>query len=215
MLIKDLKLLKNQRNAMVLFCGIGLMLIFTNMSAGFVLAYLTFLFCNLALSTLSYDNMDNGIAFLFTLPVSKKGYVTEKYLFTFAFGAMAWIFSIVFCILCGAVQKIGGITQKFFAEAPVYLMVTFLIASFMIPIQIKFGAERAKVIIVGALGGFVVVLALAARAVKTMGIHVSEMLGGFAGLRPEAVMSLFCAAVVCVTVISWRISWKILEEKEF
>lgn len=215
MLIKDLKLLKNQRNSMFLFCVIGLMLIFTNTSVEFVLAYLTFLFCNIALSTISYDNMDNNIAFLFTLPVSKKGYVTEKYLFTVVFGAMAWIFSIAFCILCAVVQKTGMITQEFFAEAPVYLMVVFLIASFMIPIQVKFGAEKAKIIIVGVMGAFFLAIVLAGRAVKRTGINVNEMLGNFIGMRPETRMLIFCLAVVVITAVSWKISWKILEGKEF
>lgn len=35
----------------------------------------------IAVGTLSYDETDNGLAFLMTLPVDRKTYVREKYLF--------------------------------------------------------------------------------------------------------------------------------------
>ena len=33
-----------------------------------------------AITTISYDEFDNGLAFLMTLPVTRKQYVAEKYL---------------------------------------------------------------------------------------------------------------------------------------
>ena len=47
----------------------------------FVISYAAILFTILAISTLSYDEYENGMSFLFTLPFSRNTYVVEKYLF--------------------------------------------------------------------------------------------------------------------------------------
>lgn len=53
-----------------------------------------------SLSTISYDEFDNGNAFLFSLPITRKGYVIEKYIFGIMLGVISLILStIIACIL--------------------------------------------------------------------------------------------------------------------
>ena len=79
MLIKDLKLMKNLKHffLLILVIGVACSVVYNNPS--FVIAYMTVIFSSMAVSTISYDNYENGAAFFFTLPVSRKGYVREKY----------------------------------------------------------------------------------------------------------------------------------------
>lgn len=215
MLIKDMKLLKNQRNSILLFGVIGLTCIFANMDVGFVLGYLTFLCCNLAVSTISYDNMNNGNAFLFTLPISRRGYVTEKYLFSIGIGAVAWMIAVCLCLLIGTLQKTGLDIRGFMITAPVYLMTAFLLAAFIIPVQLKFGAEQARIVIAAATGGIFVLIVLAERAVRRLAIDADEMFRALAGLSFREAAGLGCLLVLLLTVLSWHIACRILEEKEF
>lgn len=53
----------------------------------------------IAVGTLSYDETDNRLAFLMTLPGDRKTYVREKYLFILIYTAAAWcIAAILYCI---------------------------------------------------------------------------------------------------------------------
>lgn len=215
MLIKDFKLLATQKRTIGLFGVIGLMLIVTNMDPGFVLAYLTFLCCNLALSTISYDNIDNGNTFLFTLPISRRGYVSEKYLFSIGIGTAAWFVSGALCLLIGLIQKTGMDVSEFVVYAPVYLLLAFLMAAFMIPIQLKFGAERARTILVGMVGGLFLVVVLTGRAIKKLGLDVEKLFHAFGGLGIGTILLVICILVIGLTAVSWRISCRIMEKKEF
>ena len=77
LLIKDFKLLKGQKNFFFIVCLVGVMLMVTSASPSYVISYMTFVFSMFTLSSVSYDEYDNGLAFLFCLPVTRKKYVRE------------------------------------------------------------------------------------------------------------------------------------------
>ena len=81
LLIKDLRLMKNMGNslAIILLVAVGMSFYISDMS--FIVIYMAIIGTSFTSSTISYDEFDNGNAFLFSLPVSRKDYVLEKYLF--------------------------------------------------------------------------------------------------------------------------------------
>ena len=81
LLIKDLKLMMMQRNALLMVGVIAVMVVMGGTDPSFVITYLTFIGVMYTMNTLSYDGADNGNAFLFSLPITRKGYVVEKYVF--------------------------------------------------------------------------------------------------------------------------------------
>ena len=80
--LKDLGLVKGQKQ----FFGVILimMVLFTTAytNFAFIIAYITVMVGILTLTTISYDEFENGMGYLFTLPVSRREYVGEKYLFS-------------------------------------------------------------------------------------------------------------------------------------
>ena len=80
LLQKDLCLLVQRSRILLVMIGVGILMGFSA-DGSFVIGYLTMLCAILAISTISYDEFDNGNAFLFTLPISRKSYVVEKYVF--------------------------------------------------------------------------------------------------------------------------------------
>ena len=74
--IKDLLLLKNQKRTLPLLvlCGIVMS---ASMQPSSAIIYLAVLGSMLCTGTISYDEMDHGYSFLFTLPVTRKTYVRE------------------------------------------------------------------------------------------------------------------------------------------
>ena len=85
LLIKDFRLLKVQKNffALITFILFGQILFAENNF--FAISFASLTFSLLSISTVSYDEFDNGNPFLFSLPVTRKGYVLEKYCFGLIF----------------------------------------------------------------------------------------------------------------------------------
>ena len=81
-LMKDLMMLKCQKQFFFVMGVVGLMFLVIYDNPTLVFGYLTIMFSFIPLTTLAYDDADNGSAYLFTLPVSRKGYLVEKYLFS-------------------------------------------------------------------------------------------------------------------------------------
>ena len=67
----------------IIFAVVIFMLV-AGQDTSFVIMYANIIFMMFGLSTISYDAFDNGEAFLFTLPITKKLYVKEKYVFSLA-----------------------------------------------------------------------------------------------------------------------------------
>lgn len=83
LLIKDLLMFKMQKSSLLFFV---VLVIFFSMFLGvefIVQGYLTILMGILCLNSVSFDMMDHGKKMLLSLPISKKTYVWEKYLFGF------------------------------------------------------------------------------------------------------------------------------------
>lgn len=80
LLIKDFRLLKGQVYFLLIVTGCVIVFMI-NGSEAFGVAYVCSMVALLSLTTVSYDEYENGCAFLFTLPITKKDYVKEKYLF--------------------------------------------------------------------------------------------------------------------------------------
>lgn len=81
LLVKDFKILKLQKNTLFLFLFIAIWLTAFSDNASFIIGYFTFVFSLFSLSSISYDEFDNGNAFLFSLPITRIDYVIEKYYF--------------------------------------------------------------------------------------------------------------------------------------
>ena len=97
--VKDLKLMMLQKNFLLLILAIVIgMMIFTD-DVIFPLGFLSFIVSLFTVSTISYDDFDNGNAFLFTLPITRNHYVSEKYFLGLLLGCMAWVLATVLGII--------------------------------------------------------------------------------------------------------------------
>ena len=81
LLIKDIKLMKNQKTFFTVMTFVGFLFLITQETPYFVITYITTMFSMFTITTLTYDEFENGSAFLFSLPFSRRDYVKEKYLY--------------------------------------------------------------------------------------------------------------------------------------
>ena len=57
----------------------------------FIMSYMAIFVPMVINSTISYDDMDNGMEYLMTLPVTRRQYVYSKYVFSAGAGFLCWI----------------------------------------------------------------------------------------------------------------------------
>lgn len=214
LLEKDLRLMISRKQSILIFIVASLFVAFT-MEGSFVVSYLTMLFTVIAISTLSYDEYDNGFAFLMTLPFSRKTYVREKYIFTLLAEITAWIVSV---ILYYAVNMIKGVRLDLLSEAPVllmYLPLLFLMACMMLPIQFRFGAEKSRTAYFIVIGGLAVLLFIVFKLIGSGdgSIDIIETALSFL-LSPVGIITVTAVFLILVAV-SYLLSVRIMEKKEF
>ena len=90
LICKDLRLMMMQKNFLIMLAAVALVSLAAMDDPMFVIMYMTLIFTSFILSTMSYDEFDNGFPFLFTLPITRKLYVREKYVLALLSGAAAW-----------------------------------------------------------------------------------------------------------------------------
>ena len=203
LLIKDFKLMMMQKNFFAMIVVIAVvMTVFTD-DIAFPLGFLTFVVSMFTLSTISYDEFDNGNAFLFSLPVSRSGYVVEKYCLALLLGGGAWIFATVLAM--GAV-----IIRKIMPAGDLVVIALF------IPIQLKFGGEKGRIALIGASGLAVGLAAIIVKGAETV-LHI-DLVKGFAHLQTVSVRVLIlsvAAVAVVLLLASMKISIAVVKKKEF
>ena len=214
LLEKDLRLMISRKQSILIFIVASIFVAFT-MKGSFVVSYLTMLFTVIAISTLSYDEYDNGFAFLMTLPFSRKTYVREKYIFTLFAEITAWIVSV---ILYYAVNMIKGVRLDLLSEAPVllmYLPLLFLMACMMLPIQFRFGAEKSRTAYFIVIGGLAVLLFIVFKLIGNGdgSIDIIEKALSFL-LSPVGIITV-TAVFLILFAVSYLLSVRIMEKKEF
>ena len=123
LLIKDFRLLKGQVY-FLLIVTVCVIVFMINGSEAFGVAYVCSMVALLSLTTVSYDEYENGCAFLFTLPITKKDYVKEKYLFAGILLLIGLIVSMIMWYIT-AVIKIALVTIVLLAVALGILMQEF------------------------------------------------------------------------------------------
>lgn len=215
LIYKDLQIMKN--NAGVLLAGFGmagLLLVLTDSDVSFIVSYFTFFSTMMALNTLAYDDMNRGMQSILSLPVTRSGYVKEKYVFTLAFAACGWLFSFA----AGAVYEIvrgEAVGLSYLFTSVMGALVMCGLAVLMIPVQLYFGAEKARVAIFAVIMAIVLAGYGVNYILESFDIRAAELLDRLMELHPGAALGVGAAVMVLFMLISVSISIMIVKKKEY
>lgn len=210
LLEKDVRLIMQRKQILLLFVVIAVVLGFSQ-DGTFILGYLSFCASIVMVSTISYDELDHGYEFLMTLPITAKIYVKEKYLFCIGGAVIAWLFA---AILYFVSKMIRGETFSFLDELPVALIslpIILLMLSILIPFQLKYGMEKSRIILALLAG----IIAAAIYFIKNLIDGNSKILTAINSVNDEVVTIILFALGIFATLISYFISSRIMEKKEF
>ena len=160
MLVKDFCILKLQKNAVLVLLAMCVVFTVFMKSPTYIVNLFPLYGFLLVLGTLTYDEFDRGYSFLFTLPVSRRGYVKEKYVFGLLFCGGIWLLS---------VSRQSGLcvyhTRRYRSMMSLLLSyaVSFVLGldsiGISIPVQLKYGNEKGRLAVVAiGVGGFAVIV---------------------------------------------------------
>lgn len=215
LLVKEFRFMLGQKSSFLIFVALGLFFLLTGEDVSFGIMY-TMIFASIfAASSITYDSHENGMAFLLTLPIQKKGYVIGKYLF-----ALAVIVSMgaIMCAMALGCNAFGG--MAFEGDAIIESLVmaftaAIVMISLMIPIYIIFGAEKARIAIMVIAGiGFASYFILSRYASDSLA-KLSGVLAKLESLSDLQSGLLITGIIVVILAVSIIISMIGLEKKEY
>ena len=219
LLIKDFCIIAKNKKlfGMLFFLALFVFMMPADMAGSFIISYATILGGTLVLSTISTDEFDKSTMFLMTMPVARKTYALEKYAFSFICSFVCWFVSTaISCIVAGS-EAIDVIKI-----ALVLFAVLLLFQFIMIPVQIKFGGENGRMVLMGMVVG-ILVIGFAAKKILVTVFKSEEALSlwikGVAKTldnlnTPLLIMITIFVMAVCF-VISAGISIRAMEKREF
>lgn len=215
LLIKDFRLLKGQKQFFGAVLIVTVLFLTTNTSFLFVISYITVMTGMLTLTTISYDEYENGMGYLFTLPISRKVYVREKYLFGIMTTMPAFAAVSAMAFLVSRARHIDFTVEDWAGAALGSILVVMMMLSFMIPIELKFGVERSRVAIMIVFGGSFLVICAAAKVFKFLGVDWKMWVNRLDRLNSAVILAVFIVGCGVILAVSYLFSLRFMVKREF
>ena len=151
MIAKDLRILAEGKSLAILGKICGIVCLFTMKDPGFLIGYVTLIATSMGCMSCAYDEMNNGMAYLMTMPCSRTKYVLEKYIFAVVIGLIGWVLSMAVASIYAVNSKEIVLTEMY-SGSLVFILLIFIIPGLMIPVVLQFGHARSRIIIYVLIG---------------------------------------------------------------
>ena len=197
LLKKDLLLLKSQIKYIVTIVVICLIMAYANSGFAYISSYLTFMGTGLVFNSFSYDMYHNERTYLFALPFSKREYCLEKYIYALTVTFISWLIAFL-------ISSATHINLETTIVQLAMLFSAFIYISITIPVMMKYGREKATIIVLMLM--LVLFLAVASGA-TSVGMLMSQ-------ISAFLLIGIYAFIVLVVLIISYRSTISILNDKE-
>lgn len=212
--IQDFRYMLTQKSFLVLIALVGIVLALTqNDNYIFVIGYLGFMGMITGMMSVTMDDQSNGLTFLFSLPIDRRVYVREKYIFIVLMGVSFSIFATALCLLFRMFAEYKAPLDEILATALGTFFVMLLFVCFMLPLQLKFGAERARLASFIAIGFFFVAVLLAGLVINFA--DALPFIQAFLSMSPVALTGIGAAFLIVCLRISYSASLRVILRREF
>lgn len=215
LLIKDFKLLKNQRMFMVIAVAVSIWMLVRGNDRIYIFSYLAAMFSVIVTGTIGYDEENNGMGFIFTFPVSRSQYVLEKYVFGMLIlaAAVAGVFAASVVISAAKTPDYGP--DEWAAAIATALLVSVLIQSITIPVQLKFGSAKSRAAFLIIMLCILAAVYAAEQIAKAAHMDLSAIEGKIVNASTLTVIAGICLILAALTGISYAVSVTVMKRKQF
>ena len=205
------------RKLLLIILFVTVIFIFNGTSSTFLTGYIMIIIAFLVGMTISYDEMNNGLAFLMTLPVTRRQYVAEKFICGLLSLFLGFVYTMVVAVIQSMIGNSAPDLKESIMTAVLFAVIGVIVLSFSIAIDLKFGVEKGIVMLIL---GFMVIFFLFYMGVEFLERNFPEKKEAFfqwfntifEGSKIYPVCAVICAVVL---LVSFFASCRILEKKEF
>lgn len=215
LLIKDMSLMLGQKRFFLIVLGMGIMLMFSGNNPSASIGYITMLITIFSLNTLSYDEHENGMSFLMTLPINRKTYVLEKYVFTGILACVGGTFSMVAAYAVSVIKKIEFYPEEIYVTGGILMAMSILIFAVTFPLIIKFGAEKGRIAMFVVFAMIGVVVAVLAKGVENPDSRMWKVLMTISEMPSTTLVIIGVAVFILMVLLSFFISTNVIMKKEY
>lgn len=219
MLIKDFRLLKNQGKSLLLMLLVVaiFMNFITDVGPAFIVGYITIIFSLFTATTISYDEFDNCYLFIMTLPVTRKKYVNEKYVFALLSIVCTWVLGTVLGTILLLAQPAAEMNAADWLGSCIgYIFAAWICVSIMLPIRLKFDSEKSRYANFIMIAVVFIAAFLVSSVIDYLPMSIVEAGKEWLyGLSAGGVLGIAGGITVAAVIISYLCSQHIMAKKEF
>ena len=215
LLIKDFRILLRQKTSLVIFMGLSIFMLINGMDVSFCLAYATILMTTLMIGTISYDEHENGMSFLLTLPVSRRQYAMSKYLFTII-GII--VTDVILLAVLGVYEAMapGGIPMsEYVMTAALLFFIAIIMISIMIPVDFKYGVNKSRLVLLIFAGAGSVVMLVFSKFADAIPYELRRAVEQAALASPAVIGLILGIASLVILIISIICSIQVIKKKDY
>lgn len=215
LLIKDFKLLMGQKYFVIAIVMICVWFLAMGRNPATVGSYLSIVMAIFAGSTISYDEYENGMMYLFTFPIRRRDYVLAKYMFGIALLALTVAVGSVLMFTVALASPMSYEAEQWVSMILTSVLGAALIQAVSIPVQLKFGGEKSRVALVIVCAGIVLAVYTVNKAGEAMQVDFEAVIQRIAQASPAVFCMCSIAAALLVMGISCLISLAVMKRKQF
>lgn len=215
LMMKDYLLMKNQKKFLLILLAIAFVMAVSGVDVAFISCYVTFLVANMSLSTISYDDYENASSYLFSLPITRSGYVKEKYVFTLLNAFVSWLVSILLTWGYMVVTHRQAEMEKVWVSCVICVICVILFVSICLPLWLKFGPEKGRLTVFIMAAGIGVVTVLTSNILKQLKLSGLEGIWNWIDEQIKWVFLGLLLLLILVLIGSYLISLWVVKKKEF
>ena len=215
LLIKDYKLMLGQKSFLGIAALMAVLYLTIYKDPIVAVVFITVMCTMFTVSTLSYDEYENGMAYLFTLPISRNIYVLEKYAFALVNSIVTGV--IMYAMACGSIKIRGlAISQSdMYSGLAGACFVSIIMISYMFPLYIKFGIEKSRIVSVSGMSAIFLILYLGIKVSKERNGSILKIVSRAEKLSDGIVILLIFAVSVILICISVVCAMRAMKKREF
>ena len=199
LILKDMIMLWKYAKAILIIVAVFTLMPLTGNDNIFFVAYPGIITGMLPMTLLTYDEMERFCSWCDSLPVTRKQYVSAKYLVGLIIGGGTVLVAVVSQIL--RVVTTNGHWGDLWPLILFLCGMSILAPAVMLPFAFRFGTQKGRLVYYIVIGGSFAITSITAQN------------GGFSA-SAEGSMIVFFAAAAVVYLLSWILSVKFYQKRE-
>ena len=210
LILKDMYVMKRYMKTLLILLIGYIFLGYTMNNILFMGSWLLIIFAMLSITSFSYDDAAKWNNYALTMPIRRIDLVRSKYVLSLLLILAGSVLSLVFSVTLTLAKGSPVTSELFYSQAAVVFIAIFIISA-VLPLMIKFGAEKARIMM------FIIVMlpSCAVILIGKSGLLNMELLNRMIADHASVLPAAGVLAVLLMLLASYLISGRLIEKIDY